>query len=149
MFGPEKVWRVFGDPDLGDVDFATLSRRASPNDALVCSPDVCPARADAVAPVYPVPARALFEAIPAALAAEARLEMVQDDPARLKRRYIQRTKLLGFPDTIVMQVIERPGGGSAVAMYSRSQLGFSDLGANRARLDRWLEKISLAAARAK
>jgi len=46
ILGPERLWSQFGPSDLGDVDFATLVRRDTPNDALACLPEFCAAKAD-------------------------------------------------------------------------------------------------------
>src|SRR5262249_58418573 len=44
------------DRDMGPIDFATLRRRSSPNDALVCPSDRCPfARPDHEAKIYDMP----------------------------------------------------------------------------------------------
>src|SRR6516162_247055 len=32
--GPERIWNIFGPPDLGAISFETLKRRSTPNDAL-------------------------------------------------------------------------------------------------------------------
>jgi uncharacterized protein (DUF1499 family) len=63
----------------------------------------------------------------------------------MSERYIQRSKLMGFRDTIVVQFFERPRGQSTVTLYSLSQLGEGDLGVNRARIERWLEKLVMQA----
>ena len=47
-------------------------------------------------------------------------------------RYVQRSALMGFPDTIVVRFFDRAGGRSTLALYSRSQLGHVDMGVNRA-----------------
>src|SRR4028118_988701 len=45
---------VFGPPDLGPVDFATLTRRRTPNDALVAPEGLCRhAEADRIPPAFP------------------------------------------------------------------------------------------------
>jgi uncharacterized protein (DUF1499 family) len=67
---------------------------------------------------------------------------VELDEASLTDRYIQRSERLGFPDTIVVRFIDYPEGRSSLAIYSRSQLGESDLGANKARIERWLSKLA-------
>jgi uncharacterized protein (DUF1499 family) len=38
-----------------------------------------------------------------------------------------------------------PEGGSVVLLYSRSKLGRSDMGVNRARVERWIGLIEAAA----
>ena len=142
LMGPERIWRVFGEPDLGPVSFEQLERRASPNDALACSEDVCTASVDIKAALYPVTARELSIAFAKVIASEPRVTTVDADEPALTDRYIQRTERLGFPDTIVVQFFDRPGGQSTLAIYSRSQLGESDLGANKARIERWLSKLA-------
>ena len=142
LMGPERVWRFFGEPDLGPVSFEQLERRASPNDALACPAGVCTASADINAALYPVTARELRIAFAEVIASEPRVTTVDVDETALTDRYIQRTGWLGFPDTIVVQFLERPDGQSTLAIYSRSQLGESDLGANKARIERWLAKLA-------
>ncbi len=142
--GLDPVWSLFGPADLGPVTFETLVRRKSPNDALACPPGLCPAISDLVAPVYPVPAQALRQALAEVLKREERLQRVASDDAAMTDRYVQRSKLLHFPDTITVRFLDRPGGTSTVALYSRSQLGHSDLGINRARIERWLAALTAA-----
>ena len=74
-----------------------------------------------------------------------KVEATDRDRRDRTERYIQRSRLMGFPDTIVVQFFERPGGRSSLALYSRSQLGKSDFGVNRARIARWLEKLTMRA----
>lgn len=142
LLGPERVWRLFGEPDLGPVSFEQLERRASPNDALACPQDVCKAPADIEAMSYPVTARELRDAFTKVIASEPRVTTVDADAATLTDRYIQRSGWLGFPDTVVVQFFDRPDGRSTLAIYSRSQLGESDLGANKARIVRWLSRLA-------
>lgn len=142
LMGPERFWSFAGRPDLGPVSFEQLERRQSPNDALACPPDVCSATADIATAPYPVTAAQLRSAFADVIAAEARVTAVDADDAAMTDRYIQRTRWLGFPDTIVVQFFERPDGQSTLAIYSRSQLGESDLGANKARIERWLSRLA-------
>ena len=51
-----------------------------------------------------------------------------------------------YPDTVDVLVLPAEGGRSTVAIYSRSQIGRSDLGANLARIRRWLEDPALKGA---
>ena len=139
--GPERVWSLFGPADLGPVSFETLQRRSTPNDALACPPDICSAKVDTVLPVYAIGAADLARAFDKAIASEPRLTLVATSEQGASRRYIQRSRLLGFPDTIVVRFIELAGGHSTLALYSRSQLGKGDLGVNRARIERWLAEI--------
>ena len=140
--GRERIWRLAGPPDLGDVTFETLKRRATPNDALACPPSLCAARSDLAPPVFALPPDQLRTALTRALAAEELLERVASDDSHLQDRYVQRTRLMRFPDTIVVRFLAAGEGRSSPALYSRSQLGRRDLGANRARIERWLKKLA-------
>lgn len=54
MVGQERVWSLFGSPDLGPIAFETLERRTTPNDALACPPHLCRAKSDLDPPVLGV-----------------------------------------------------------------------------------------------
>ncbi len=144
--GLEGLWRSsFGPPDLGPVAFAALERRRSPNDALVCPKDVCPnARPDVEPPLFPFPAARLRALVSEAALSEPDTVLVQSGAEQ--DRYLVRTRLMRFPDTVVAQVIAREGERSTLALYSRSQIGRSDFGVNRRRLERWVERIGRLAA---
>lgn len=146
LLGPARIWGVFGPPDLGAVDFERLERRGTPNDALACPAGTCGgARVDIVPPVFAIDARALRAAFAQAIAAEPNLTRVAADETAGTERYVQRSALFGYPDTIVVRYLDLPGARSTLVLYSRSQLGRSDLGANKARLERWLARLSAAA----
>ncbi len=140
--GPERIWALFGPPDLGPVSFETLKRRSSPNDLLACSQDICTAKSDVTPPVFAVSAPELEKAFAKVIASEPSVEHVGSDDGGLTQRYVQRTKIMRFPDTIVVRFIDLGDGRSTIALYSRSQLGESDFGVNHARIERWLEKLT-------
>ena len=139
------AWPRFGTADLGAVDFSTLQRRDTPNDALACTPEFCAATADIAAPVFLRPPGEVFRAVEAALAGEPRLDRVAAEEGQGMLRYVQRSRILGFPDTIDVKVVPVAEGGSAVLLYSRSKLGRSDMGVNRARIVRWIGLIEATA----
>lgn len=141
MVGPKRVWRLFGSPDLGPVAFETLERHTTSNDALSCPENFCEARSDLIPPLFGVDVAALRTAMAKLIASEQRISLVEANDTALTERYIQRSALMQFPDTIVVRYIEQPEGHSTLAIYSRSQLGESDLGVNLARLERWLGKL--------
>lgn len=141
LTGPERLWRLFGEPDLGRIEFGSLTRRSSPNDALACPTELCKARSDLVPPFFAIGVDGLRNAMAKVLTSEPRLTLVRADDATLTDRYVQRSAILGFPDTIVIRYIDQPEERSTLAIYSRSQIGYGDLGANRARIERWLGKL--------
>lgn len=137
----EQVWEIVGGPaDQGPVDFATLSPPETHNRYLVCPKALC-AKADAEAPVFALPAEALRDALRAALSAEADLSAPIPESA-LSERYVQRTPIMRFPDTIAVRYIPLTDGASTLALYSRSLLGNDDRGVNRERVERWLARLS-------
>ena len=140
---------VFGPPDLGPVDFPTLTRRRTPNDALIAPEGLCRhAEADRIAPVFPVPAERL-RAVLAEVALSERGTTRLPAPGA-QDRFLARTLFFRFPDTVNAEVIARGEGEATLALYGRSQIGGSDFGVNRARLARWLKAVEerLAAERA-
>ena len=146
LIGPERLWLALPGPaDLGPTRFETLTRRDSPNEALIAPPDLVTARVDAPAPYWPIPPDALARAVERAIQAQPRVTRLDDgaDPFRL--RYRQLTPLMRFPDVIDVQILPAAEGGSTIALHSRSALGYSDLGANAARARAWVEAIRDAA----
>lgn len=143
LTGPERIWSLFGAADLGPVEFETLVRRATPNDALACPPDICQAQSDVTPAVYETDAANLRYWFAQMIAAEPRITTVAIDDATMTDRYIQRSALMRYPDTIVVRFFDLPDGRSTIALYSRSQLGHGDMGVNRARIERWLGRLTV------
>jgi len=52
-----------------------------------------------------------------------------------------RSRLMRYPDTVVARIYGAGPGRSMLGLYSRSQIGYSDMGMNRARIERWLAAI--------
>ncbi len=149
LLGPERIWELFGPADLGPVSFEDLERRSTPTDALACPNNLCPIDTDILPRDYPVDVPALRKAMNRALMTERRLTLVDIDDKTPQERYVQRSETMRFPDTIDVRYVARPGGGSTVAIYSRSQFGRNDLGVNHARVERWLGKLSREVAQSK
>jgi hypothetical protein len=146
--GRMNVWDAFfGPADQGPVDFATLRRRGMPNDALVAPPGMAlAAKPDRTAPVWDVPPDVLRERLLKVVSATPHVEQVARAGGPNGDRFVARTPVLRFPDTIDMLVVPVEGG-SSVAFYSRSLLGRSDFGTNLRRIEAWLADPSLAAGR--
>lgn len=142
VVGPERVWTaLYGEPDLGATDFATLQRPATPNSALVCPAGVCArTQPDRTAPVYPVSTDTLLRTLKEMVAADPDNRIV-GAPAPDDLRFVARTPVLRFPDTVSVTVLETAPGAASLAIYSRSQIGRSDLGVNAARIDRLLAAL--------
>lgn len=147
LIARERTWAtIIGPADLGPVDFATLSRPATPNSWLVCPPGHCRNYpTDAQPPVFNVPEAALQSAVQANWQQMPRTRIVASTTAGSGEiRFVQYSALLGFPDTISVQTIAIDETHSTLAAYSRSQVGKSDLGANRLRMEKWLAALKPA-----
>jgi uncharacterized protein (DUF1499 family) len=126
--------------DIGPVNWSTLTRHATPNDALVCPASHCPnAKPDAEPKIYSLaPAELLAKLKRIALAEPDATELTCGADCDRAARILQHTRLMRFPDTIDIEVIAVTDNQSTLAVYSRSLIGRSDFGVNRARIDRWL-----------
>ncbi len=123
------------------IDFTTLTRPSSPNTCLAAPPDLCGAATpDREPPVFPVAPGGLFEALKA-LAGERRdwRELRTDDSA-LALSFVAVTPLLRFKDDVDVRALPAEGRAT-IAVYSRSRLGYSDLGANARRVDQLLSVL--------
>lgn len=132
--------------DIGPVDWATLTRRPSGNDALVCPAELCPgAKPDQASRTWAMPPADLLARFIEVVLSEPGTRALPEEPNRPHTaRFIQYTRLMRFPDTIDIEVFATPDNQSTVAIYSRSLLGRGDFGVNRARVARWLAKLDAA-----
>jgi uncharacterized protein (DUF1499 family) len=122
-------------------DPTTLARTGRPNDWLICPAEACAAEASATAPSYAVAPGELLAAWRAVLAEQPRATVVAvDEPRRLVMAQ-DRTPVLGFVDTVTVRVLPTVDGGATFAVYSRSEIGYGDLGTNRRRLDAWTAEV--------
>jgi uncharacterized protein (DUF1499 family) len=146
LAGRQRVWELaIGPGDLGPVQFSTLALKDSPNQFLVCPPGRCAASPHAASPVFAVTEQDLRAAIIATWRAMDRTRLVAGtaDPASGEIRFVQYSKWLGFPDTVSVHTYPLDGNRSTLAIYSRSQVGRSDLGVNRDRIESWLAALAL------
>jgi uncharacterized protein (DUF1499 family) len=132
---------AFGPPDQGSVDFATLQRTNSPNDALACPDTICVTRIDVVTPVYPVTGAELRLIVRDVAREQPGTQIVYAARWEEEDRFVVRSKLMRFPDTINARIFGAGDEGAMLALYSRSQIGYSDLGANEERIRAWLAGI--------
>jgi Protein of unknown function (DUF1499) len=134
---------LFGPPDLGPVDFETFTRTATPNTALACPPGFCRnARPDFDPGVYPGSDEDLRRRFTDFVLAQPKVVPVYRHASPglpTQDRYIQRTALMDFPDTINVRFIALTEATSTLAIYSRSQIGQSDMGVNLARIRLWTD----------
>lgn len=133
---------VFGPADQGPVDFARIRRTQAPHDALACPEGICgEARVDVVTPIYPVEGARLRQIVREVALSHPGAQLVYSARWEEADRFIVRSKLMRFPDTVNARVYGEGEGRSTLALYSRSQIGWSDMGVNEQRLRRWLDEI--------
>lgn len=125
-----------GMPPAEPVDFATLALPATPNTCLL-TPSSAPGAGHLHRDPFPVDADAAFAAIRAVAATRPRSYPLADWPARRQAQWVVRSRLMNFPDIIVAECAPS-GGGTGLWLYSRSLMGRSDFGVNRARVLDWL-----------
>ena len=130
------------DPDLWHVDPADTARTSKPNDALAAPVGTTRAEPDIALSVVSKPSIELLAAFDAVARAEPRVEVVAGSVEAGKITYVQRSAIVGFPDYISVAAIETIDGNGLI-LWSRSRYGHSDLGVNRARLERWLGRAGL------
>lgn len=143
-FGRERTWALFfGPADLGPVeDFTRLERPASPNTYLACPLELClREEPDLVPPIFATDPAGLKKALKEIIEAEPLTEHVAGDPDGFGDRYVQRTPLMRFPDTIIIRYLPVDVGRTTLVIYSRSKLGWGDWGVNRERVRRWIQEL--------
>jgi uncharacterized protein (DUF1499 family) len=127
------------------LDPVTLERTGRPNDFLVCPERQCSATSDRVAPVLEVAPADQLRLWEEVVTASPRTRVLQVQETQLTIHAEQRSRLLRFVDTIAVRIIPLEEGRSTFAAYSRSELGYSDMGVNQARLEDWIARIEAAA----
>lgn len=132
---------VFPIGDVPVVDFATLQRAPAPNQYLLCPKDMCAAEADGAAPVFNMTSDQLKIAWEELLAEAPRVRVLRRDVTNKQIDYVQRTRLMHFPDLITVRFIPVDDTHATMAIYSRSIYGKGDMGVNRARVEGWLAQL--------
>lgn len=143
---PLPTQALFAEHAAPVVDFAALEPAETPNRFLACPVEVCPkATPDLEPPVFAHPPEALFALVQEVVTAQPHLSILTDDAASRRLDVVQRTPVLGFPDTVSLQVLPAGEGGATLAILSRSRYGTWDFGKNGARVKTWLAAIERAA----
>lgn len=129
--------------DSGGLDFVSLERRQTPNQALVCPERLCQkARSDVLAPVFPVAAGELLRRVQRVVDSEPNSAALGcSGDCALAARYVEYSSLFRFPDVVDVQVVSAGAKASTLAIYSRSVFGYWDFEVNKARVDRWLAAL--------
>ena len=124
-----------GLPPVQPVDFATLRLPASPNAHLAAPPGATNERHETI-PLLPLPPDAAWPVLRTLGEGMARVWLRAEWPDRFQAQWVARSRLINYPDLIDAQLVALPGG-TGLFLYSRSLLGHSDFGVNRARIAAW------------
>lgn len=140
---------AFGSPDLGPFDFETAVRSTRPNTALACPKNFCKnAKVDFDPGVFEVSEEKLRDLFTTYVLSQPDVSPVYrhaQPGLPTQDRYIQRTPLMQFPDTINVRFIPLTENTSTLAIHSQSQIGQSDFGVNLKRIKAWTDKAALQA----
>ena len=146
MTSPLIVFRhgAQGLPPAGPLEFASLVLPRSPNTCLA-TPGWHPGFRHVETPLYPVSPERLHAVVQRVAGAFPHAYPYGDWPARHQSQWVERSMLMNYPDIIVAEAVAGPQGGAGLFLYSRSLLGWYDMGVNQARVDRWLAALASAA----
>ena len=121
------------------MEFASLVPPRSPNTCLA-APQGHPGPRQILAPILAATADATFEALLRVAAEFPRTWRLASWPERRQAQWVERSAWANFPDIITAECVPAPGG-SSLFLYSRSLIGYSDLGANAKRVSHWLRSL--------
>ena len=131
-----------GVPAPAPLDFATLQLPASPNTCLL-TPSVAPGQGHLHRDALPASPEAVMAALDRVAAGMPRTFPLARFLARNQAQWVVRSALMNYPDIVVAEAAS-VAGGTGLWLYSRSLIGWSDMGVNRARVMAWLEALEIA-----
>jgi uncharacterized protein (DUF1499 family) len=131
-----------GVPAPAPLDFTTLKLPASPNTCLL-TPSVAPGQGHLQRDPLPASPEAVMAALDRVAASMPRSFPLARFPARNQAQWVVRSALMNYPDIVVAEAAQ-VAGGTGLWLYSRSLIGWSDMGVNRARVMTWLEALEVA-----
>lgn len=123
------------------TDFATVQPPDSPNTWLVAPPGLGRATPNEIAPEFDVDAARLVAAWRAVLTVQPRTTIVGTSSDGLQVEAEQRSAVFGFVDDVSFRAIPGAAGRSTLAVYSRSRVGYWDMGVNRRRVRAWVDQL--------
>ncbi len=123
------------------VDFTNLNVVERPNYYIVCPPEYCNIEPHEISPVYPFKLENVLYHWQQVINTEPRVSLIAEDKSNSQFTYVQRSKVLYFPDVINIKFIDLGNNHTTLAIYSQSKYGYSDFGVNQQRVEVLLEKL--------
>jgi uncharacterized protein (DUF1499 family) len=130
------------DSDPRILDFSVVRTPSRPNAWLVAPPGAVAGDASEPAPVLPMAAQTAAAAWLAIIESEPRTGVIATSPDGLRIEAEQRSAVFGFVDRISAWFIPIGEDRSTLAVYSRAQTGYWDLGVNKRRVREWLSRLA-------
>jgi uncharacterized protein (DUF1499 family) len=123
------------------IDFAARNSAGRSNVFAACPKSFCTPPGDIESPVFALSSERLLDDWREVIAAQRDVRLVAEDRARRRFTYIQRTRMLRFPDVVTVEFVALADGRSTLAIDSRSRYGKGDFGVNRGRVTEWLARL--------
>jgi hypothetical protein len=129
-----------GLPPPAPIDLATLRLPSSPN-AHLAAPAGTTAERHANLPVLDVAPDAAWAALLRVPARMERVWLLAAWPDLRQAQWVARSRRMNFPDLINGGIVAVPGG-VGLFLYSRSLVGYADLGVNAQRVAAWADAFA-------
>ncbi len=124
------------------ISFKSLKRPPKPNTCLVAPENHClAAEPDFAPPELDMSGRGLFSKLNEIIATQRRFEDIQVDAEKLRLKFVATSGLMRFKDDVDIEVIPLENGKATLAIYSRSRVGYSDMGANQKRVRKLIHEL--------
>jgi len=127
------------------IDFKTLERPKSPNTYLLAPAELCEkAKPDRGSVRYSATPKTVFAACMSAIEAQKSWTLAGADEAAGRLQFISTSALMRYKDDVDILLVPAANTPDTVelAIYSRSRVGYSDLGANAKRVGALLDALS-------
>ena len=126
------------------MDVTAIRPPGTPNHCLALPPGVGVVKPQVESPVFAVSPLRIATAWQSIVHRAPRTEIVDVSDDGLSIEAVQRSTLIGFIDRISARAVPLPGDRASLAVYSRSAVGYWDLGVNRRRVVTWLDALRQA-----
>jgi len=124
------------------ISFKSLKRPPKPNTCLVAPNNHClAAEPDFDPPLLEMTGRGVFSKLSEIIAADRSFGKVDSDAEQLRLKFVATTGLMRFKDDVDIEVIPLEDGKTTLAIYSRSRVGYSDMGANQKRVRKLIHDL--------
>lgn len=120
-----------------------IERPSSPNTAFFVPEGVkTVAERDSTTPIFSLPAPELYSLMVKLWSDQERVKLTDFSEHTLRASFVSRTRFFGFKDDVDVEISPVTDITSSLIIYSRSRVGYSDMGTNRKRVEQWLKLLS-------